>query len=586
MMSEAARREANLTLKLDPQDAGAYVVLSEIEPPGNYAAQEAILLRGIKFARHPKQPVGALYQYEGGLLNDVGRLREGLSYQLVAQATDEWSASKTSRLAFVYANMGNLAAARSLLQKAMERWPNHSSVLGYQRYVAGFYEQPAEAIGVFNRLDARASPGDDQNGIWRSFVEARAAHSGRDDRRGYRSNPRSCRSGKIPRETEIMMIAGLGETKQAIEAANLALDRQRVGTQVPVHAGHARRSAGPGFRRPGLPHGRDQILAGDGQAARLLHRPVEPRRVQPAVVGRAEIDDGALLRSGPEIHGDAGENIAAKSIVQFGIAIAVDQPGCGRGVSDDQRRLPIQDIVRAQAQLESLPDPEGRRGIEIVLRLEAPCWRSLRYSSVRISDRAPRASRLRYAATGRTGKTQVACSTSLAARVLPARLNVARLAEQAGAIVRPRKPAIVDDPLEHVAAAKFEVCRAHAAERRANSSRRDRCREPGNRRCSPGGRRHGRSRARATRSDRGGCGCRKQDRRLRCSVSMMVCAPIFAMAPFSLMSHQSIVELKPGRKRGSRTIPALRVVAVSGCSSFVAADDRVIGEAGRRWLTT
>jgi len=228
MMSEAARREANLTLKLDPQDAGAYVVLSEIEPSGNYAAQEAILLRGIKFARHPKQPVGALYQYEGGLLNDVGRLREGLSYQLVAQATDEWSASKTSRLAFVYANMGNLAAARSLLQKAMERWPNHSSVLGYQRYVAGFYEQPAEAIGVFNRLDARASPGDDQNGIWRSFVEARAAHSGRTTAAAIDRIREAADRGKIPRETEIMMIAGLGATTQAIEAANLALDRQQL----------------------------------------------------------------------------------------------------------------------------------------------------------------------------------------------------------------------------------------------------------------------------------------------------------------------------------------------------------------------
>ena len=31
-MNEAARREANLTLKLDPQDAGAYVVLSERRP--------------------------------------------------------------------------------------------------------------------------------------------------------------------------------------------------------------------------------------------------------------------------------------------------------------------------------------------------------------------------------------------------------------------------------------------------------------------------------------------------------------------------------------------------------------------------
>ena len=78
-MSDAARNEANLTLKLDPEDAGAYVILSEIEPTNNYRAREAILLRGIKSARHPKEPLGALYQYEGLLLEMVGRLREALS---------------------------------------------------------------------------------------------------------------------------------------------------------------------------------------------------------------------------------------------------------------------------------------------------------------------------------------------------------------------------------------------------------------------------------------------------------------------------------------------------------------------------
>ena len=227
-MSEAAKREASLTLKLDPQDAGAYVVLSDLEPIYDYRAQEEILLRGIKFARHPKEPVGALYQYQGGLLDDVGRLREGLPYQLVAQATDQWSPSKTSRLAFVYANIGNLAAARDLLQKAMERWPNHSGVLDYQRYVAGFYEKPPEALAVFDRLDAHATSGREQNAIWRTFVEAKAAHSERETATAIERIRESADQHKISRETEIMMIAGLGETKQAIEAANLALDQQQL----------------------------------------------------------------------------------------------------------------------------------------------------------------------------------------------------------------------------------------------------------------------------------------------------------------------------------------------------------------------
>ena len=53
-MNDAARREANLTLKLDPEDAGAYAILSELEPRYDYRAREAILLRGIKIRKTPK----------------------------------------------------------------------------------------------------------------------------------------------------------------------------------------------------------------------------------------------------------------------------------------------------------------------------------------------------------------------------------------------------------------------------------------------------------------------------------------------------------------------------------------------------
>ena len=49
-------------------------------------------------------------------------------------------------------------------------------------------------------------------------------------------------------------------------------------------------------------------------------------------------------------------------------------------------------------------------------------------------------------------------------RVLPARLHAAGGAEQAGTIVRRRKSPIVHDPAQNVGAAKFEVCRAQAAQ--------------------------------------------------------------------------------------------------------------------------
>ena len=226
-MSDAARREANLGLQLDPEDAGSYAVLSEVVPRSDYRAQEAILLRGIKFGKHPKEPLGALYSYEGTLLGDVGRLREALSYQLIAQATDKWGAPKTVKVALAYANIGNLPVARSWIQKAVERWPSYSPVRPYRLYITGFYERPADAIAIINAMPAQTPSDDNQNAIWRTFVEARAAHSAQLTDMTIQKIREVADRGEIPRETEITMLAALGETKQAIEAANLALDHQQ-----------------------------------------------------------------------------------------------------------------------------------------------------------------------------------------------------------------------------------------------------------------------------------------------------------------------------------------------------------------------
>ncbi|HYX47847.1 MAG TPA: winged helix-turn-helix domain-containing protein [Sphingomicrobium sp.] len=227
-MRAAAWQEANLTLKLDPQDAGAYVVLSGLESerrPYNYQPAEAILLRGIKFAKHPKQPLAALYSYEGLLLGNVGRLREALSFQMVAHASDEWGPPRTAKLAFSYANMGNLTAARAYLQKATQLWPNHPGVWRLQQYIAGFFEQPSDALDAFRLLDARSSL-HDSNVIWRDFVQAKAAHSQQMTGAASLKIRMAGDQGTIDREHEIMMLSGLGQTKQAFEVANSLIDHR------------------------------------------------------------------------------------------------------------------------------------------------------------------------------------------------------------------------------------------------------------------------------------------------------------------------------------------------------------------------
>lgn len=224
-MADAARREANLTLKLDPEDAGAYAVLAMLKPTYDYRAREAILLRGIKFAKHPKEPLGALYSYEGTLLENVGRLREALSFQLIGHATDEWGPSKTAKLARVYASGGSLPLARGWMRKAVQRWPGHSGVTWVRRYIAGFYEPPEDALAIITAMDAQAFPEESQAAIWRTFIEAKAGRVAKSSAVGEIRE--AAGKGKITRENEIMMLAALGNPRLAIEAANSVLDKRQ-----------------------------------------------------------------------------------------------------------------------------------------------------------------------------------------------------------------------------------------------------------------------------------------------------------------------------------------------------------------------
>lgn len=225
--TDAARKEANLTLKLDPEDAGAYTVLSDFDAL-KLGEREAILTRGLKLARHPKQPVAALYSSEARLLNNVGRQNEALSFQLVAYATDQWGAPKTAQLARAYANLGNLSAARSWLQKGIRLWPNHSGVRRAERYIVGFYGTPADALSMLNRTDPQFAPNGRAETVWRTFIEARAAHGRRLSFAAIRDIRDAMNEGAIPPEYGIMMVAALGESRQAIDLANSSLEKLRL----------------------------------------------------------------------------------------------------------------------------------------------------------------------------------------------------------------------------------------------------------------------------------------------------------------------------------------------------------------------
>ena len=281
-LKEAARREANLTLKLDPADAGAYVVLSWLEP--TYRGREAWLLRGMKYARHPKPPLGALYSYQGQLLSDVGRLREALSSLLVAHANDEWGAPKTAQLARAYANTGNLPAAKALIRKGSQLWPNHSGIRRVRRYIAGFYEQPSEALATFDAMDAQASFGANENEIWRKFIKAKVSHSDRLTAETSRQIREAADQERISRENEILMLAALGETEQAMDAANSVLDHKRFESWV-LFAPVTRNLRGdPGFVRLATRMGLVDYWRETGKRPDFCTKPATRRECDPQLL--------------------------------------------------------------------------------------------------------------------------------------------------------------------------------------------------------------------------------------------------------------------------------------------------------------
>ena len=55
--------------------------------------------------------------------------------------------------------------------EGVQLWPNHSGVRRVRQYIAGFYEQPSDALAIFDRIDAQARP-TKKTAVWRSFIEA------------------------------------------------------------------------------------------------------------------------------------------------------------------------------------------------------------------------------------------------------------------------------------------------------------------------------------------------------------------------------------------------------------------------------
>lgn len=224
-MAATSRRESYRALAIDPHDAGAYFTLAVLAR--SYREKDAILSKGLAAHGHPAPPLGALNTREASLLQSVGRLRDGLPFSQRALALDSLSPPKTSNLIWGYATVGDMAAARDLLDQGLKRWPNHRNIRQTRLNILTFYAPPAEAIAVLDdpaKRPAELAPR--EVAVWRSFLEAKRSASRKPSPRTTQSIARAADAGEIDPGMAAMMLSSLGDVGLAFREADQAFGGQ------------------------------------------------------------------------------------------------------------------------------------------------------------------------------------------------------------------------------------------------------------------------------------------------------------------------------------------------------------------------
>lgn len=151
-----ATREVAAALQLDPHNGEAYLALAALAPPLDYGEQERLFRLGLSV--QPDEPT--LNSSLAWLLEDVGRIREALPLFERAVMIDPLSPRKNAGLASVQALSGNLALARTTLNRIKQRWPNHPSIWSLDLYLSytGDYERGRTVLAEGHRIAPQLEP--------------------------------------------------------------------------------------------------------------------------------------------------------------------------------------------------------------------------------------------------------------------------------------------------------------------------------------------------------------------------------------------------------------------------------------------
>jgi adenylate cyclase len=118
---DAARRDAEAALKLDPRSAVAYAALSWLAPMGHYAAREELLRKALAAAPHDALSLWNM----AGFLDQVGRSLDALVYARRSYELDPLEPHAAGYVAGMYFRMGRYDEGQVLAEEYRQRWPGH-----------------------------------------------------------------------------------------------------------------------------------------------------------------------------------------------------------------------------------------------------------------------------------------------------------------------------------------------------------------------------------------------------------------------------------------------------------------------------
>jgi TolB-like protein len=213
-LRERIRPEAQRALTLDPRDAMAYFLLSELEtsPQG----RESVILKGLSVDPHPAIFVGGLYGREALLLTGEGRLREALPYWRQAAALDPLSAWESAGLATTLATLGHFSEAMTLFDRSLKLWPHDLSTRTQYLAALEFYGTPKEALAALR--DPAIRPPDlnaEAIDALRAFIETRNHPTSEFKTRTARQIRLAATAGSLAPDAAVPMLAELGDNEAA-----------------------------------------------------------------------------------------------------------------------------------------------------------------------------------------------------------------------------------------------------------------------------------------------------------------------------------------------------------------------------------